>query len=97
MMVHSRSIVVLAHVVYSDNYDFIKRRMPDVTFKFPGTVYQDKRRNHGNSRHCNRKWLEEFDCLSYSVEEDGVYCLSCRLFPVERQWAKANLLITNVM
>lgn len=26
----------------TDKCDFIKRRLPDVTFKFPGTAYQDK-------------------------------------------------------
>jgi hypothetical protein len=40
-------------------------------------------------------WLEEFPFLMYSVEEDGIYCLSCRYFPVDGQCNRARLLITT--
>ena len=45
-------------------------------------------------RYCNREWLNEFTFLSYSKAQDGLYCVSCILFPSISQTERAELLIT---
>lgn len=46
-------------------------------------------------RYCNRDWLIEFPFLSYSKQQDGLYCLSCVCFPTGGGVVRADNLIKN--
>ena len=35
------------------------------------------------NRYCNLEWFDTYKFLTYSEQEDGVYCLSCILFPTK--------------
>ena len=50
-------------------------------FVFHRTLYEDSKRKY---RVYTRQWLEKFDTLSYSVELDGLFCIACVIFPVQR-------------
>ena len=53
----------------------IRNRAPPTGFKFPAKEYKDKRRFSGISkRYCQSNWFDEFDYISYSKSEDGLYC-----------------------
>jgi hypothetical protein len=74
----------------------IDLRVPEQSFKFPGRKYNDSKRKSGvYTRYCNRDWLNEFQFLSYSKSLDGLYCLSCILFPSTSQAQRAELLIAT--
>ncbi|CAG2195051.1 unnamed protein product [Mytilus edulis] len=63
-------------------YRLYCQREPHISFKFPSKTYTDKRRKSGNfKRSCVREWFSVFNFISYSVSQDGLYCLPCRLFP----------------
>ena len=63
-------------------YKLILHREPEATFQFPSKLFCDKRRASGSiKRHWCREWFRNFDFLSYSKIDDGLYCLVCRLFP----------------
>ena len=72
----------------------IEQRMPEKSYKYPAKIYKDKKRKDGTyQRFCNSSWLEEFDFLAYSKEQDGLYCLACVLFPTPGQAGRAQRLI----
>ena len=74
----------------------IEERIPEKSFKFPQKSYKNSTRKDGTYiRYCNRDWLDEFPFLAYSKSQDGLYCLSCILFPcgIPSQ-QRANLLIS---
>ena len=72
----------------------IDMRVPEQSFKFPGRQYNDSKRKRGTyTRYCNREWLNEFKFLLYSKAQDGLYCLSCILFPSTSQAHRAESLI----
>ena len=63
-------------------YKLILHREPEATFQFPSKLFCDKRRASGSiKRHWCREWFRNFDFLSYSKIDNGLYCLVCRLFP----------------
>ena len=63
-------------------YSLVQNREPHSDFKFPATLYKDKRSATGyRNRHCNREWLKMFPFISYSQKVDGLFCLPCVLFP----------------
>ena len=69
----------------------IDSHMPEQSFKFPGRKYNDSKCKSGvYTRYCNRDWLNEFQFLSYSKSLDGLYCLSCILFPSTSQAQHAD-------
>ena len=64
----------------------IELRVPEQSFKYPGRKYNDSKCKSGvYTRYCNRDWLSEFQFLSYSKLQDGLYSLSCILFPSTSQ------------
>ena len=69
--------------------------VPEQSFKFPGRKYDSKCKSGVYTRYCNRDWLNEFQFLSYSKSLDGLYCLSCILFPWTSQAQRAELLIAT--
>lgn len=75
----------------------IDSRIPHKNFTFPTRSYPDKTRKDGvRRRSCQSTWLAKYDFLSYSTKEDGLYCLSCVLFPtVPKNGSRAKLLITH--
>ena len=77
-------------------FDLICQWVPEKSYKFPGKKYNDCKRKDGSyMRYCNRDWLTEFTFLSYSRTQDGLYCLSCVLFPTGNESLRANLLINT--
>jgi len=76
---------------------FIKHRVPGTAFQFPAKQYKDKRRPSGFiSRRCCSQWLDKFDFVGYSVAMDGLFCLSCVLFPMPaHKGQRANVLIAS--
>ena len=67
-------------------------------FQVPTREYKDKSKKNGVSvRTCHMEWLDTYDYLAYSQKEDGLYCLSCVLFPVENQTSgRANNLVNKL-
>ena len=54
---------------------------PPKGFKFSPRRYQDKRKPGGfMNRNCKQDWFSDFDLISYSVYQDGLYSTSCMLF-----------------
>ncbi|XP_035660282.1 52 kDa repressor of the inhibitor of the protein kinase-like [Branchiostoma floridae] len=45
------------------------------------------------NRYCQREWLETFEFVSYSTEQDGLYCLPCVLFPTSSTREQPTLLV----
>ena len=65
-------------------YTLINNRHPPKGFKFPARQSKDKRKASGViNRYCKEEWFTQFDFISYSVVQDGIYCNNCLLFPVE--------------
>uniref|UniRef100_A0A3Q2QG90 TTF-type domain-containing protein n=1 Tax=Fundulus heteroclitus TaxID=8078 RepID=A0A3Q2QG90_FUNHE len=78
----------------SEKFQLVKTRIPPTSFNFPAREFKDNRRAGGvTKRTCQRDWLDKYDFLSYSAQEDGVYCLPCILFPVQSQNRRAGMLI----
>ncbi|XP_035989382.1 uncharacterized protein LOC118561423 isoform X3 [Fundulus heteroclitus] len=78
----------------SGKFQLLQTRKPPKSFNFPARDFKDNRRASGvTKRTCQRDWLDKYDFLSYSAQEDGVYCLPCILFPVESQSRRASILI----
>lgn len=77
--------------------EVIKNRKPPQSYQFPGTEYRDKRCTSGTmKRRCRHEWLSKFPFLAYSKSQDGLYCVSCVLFPVAaKQGSCAKLLLTE--
>lgn len=75
----------------------INERMPEKQFVFPVRSYNDHSKKNGVcKRSCQPAWLEKYDFLTYSKKLDGLFCLSCVLFPtVPRHGTRARLLITE--
>ena len=77
----------------------IENNKPPPGFKFPPKQYRDKRRPRGvTNRYCNEDWFKEFNFISYSVQQDGLYCNTCVLFNTEHSrpnMEKANILVTK--
>lgn len=64
----------------------IANRVPGETFVFPARQYKDSRKKDGMmSRYCNRSWFESYQFLTYSKQDDGLFCLCCILFPVQAE------------
>lgn len=78
-----------------DKYRLIKDRRPPASFTFPTKDYPDKKKKSGvRKRSCQHKWFSQFDFISYSTKENGLYCLACLLFAVENTTSgRAKLLI----
>ena len=75
-------------------YGLIQNRAPPVGFKFPPKEYQDKRRSSGFiKRHCLHSWFTDFDFISYSTSQDGLYCTACVLFHTETQNIHPHVLV----
>ena len=50
------------------------------------------------NRYCNEDWFREFNFISYSVQQDGLYCNTCVLFNTEHSrpnMERANILVTK--
>ena len=50
------------------------------------------------NRYCNEEWFRDFSFLSYSVQEDGLYCNTCVLFNTESlkpNQDKPNILVNK--
>ena len=61
----------------------INNREPEANFKFPSKQYKDTIEKTGvKLRRCSRVWLNTHDFICYSKSTDGLFCLSCVLFPV---------------
>ncbi|CAM1299966.1 Uncharacterised protein at_DN0512 [Pycnogonum litorale] len=75
----------------------IKNRAPDKSLKFPPKTYRDKRKPSGETkRYCLHEWFETYDFIAYSKSLDGLFCLSCVLFPMpSHKGTKANILISK--
>ena len=75
----------------------IKQRIPDKPFPYPIREYSDKSKKDGIcKRSCQQAWLEKYDFLAYSKKEDGLYCLSCVLFPtVARNGVRSSQLLSK--
>ena len=68
----------------SEKYDLVVNRVPPPSFLFPPTIYKDKTKKIGErKRSCQHIWFQRFKFVTYSEEEDGLFCLPCVLFPVE--------------
>lgn len=78
-------------------FSLIKNRVPPNTYIFPGKKIKDKSKKTGfRTRSCQHQWFNQFDFISYSIEEDGLYCLPCVLFPEENTpGGRPKLLITK--
>lgn len=62
-------------------YRLITEREPDLAFKFPAKMYQDKRRTSGErKKYCQRDWFRKFNFIAYSRQRHEIYCLARRLF-----------------
>ena len=88
----------LGNSVIADDikYCLIENRTPVLTFKYPSKQYNSKKQKGGSyTRYFNQEWLKEFPFLTYSKHDEGIYCLSCTLFPVKGQCHRAKLLITQ--
>lgn len=60
----------------------IGNRKPRKGHEFPARTYTDNRRLDGKvNRYCKPEW---FEFLAYSKQEDGIYRLSCILFPTQK-------------
>lgn len=54
----------------------------DASYSFPVTQVTEKKNASGSSgRKCSIKFFDKYPCLGYSKEEDGVYCVPCKLWP----------------
>ena len=74
----------------------IDLHVPEQSFKFPGRQYNDSKHKSGvYTRYYNCDWLSEFQFLSSSKSQDGLYCLSCILFPSTSQAQRAELIIAT--
>ena len=72
---------------------------PPPGFKFPPTEYRDKRRaSRMIKRYCREEWFRDFNFISYSVQDDSLYCNTCVLFDTEHSrpnMDRANMLVTK--
>ena len=65
-------------------YALINNQHPPKGFKFPARQSKDKcKASAVINRYCKEEWFTQFDFISYSVAQDGIYCNNCLLFPVE--------------
>ena len=65
-------------------YTLIQNRAPPVGFKILPKEYKDKSRSSGLiKRYCQHSWFTDFDIISYSTSQDGLYCTTCVLFHIE--------------
>ena len=77
-------------------FALIRNRAPPTGFKFPAKEYKDKRRFSGISkRYCQSNWFDEFDYISYSKSEDGLYCTACVLFYSKTQRQQPEVLVSK--
>jgi hypothetical protein len=77
----------------ADKMTLINERQPEATFAFPPKIYKDKRAKLGvMKRYCSHNWFQQFEFLAYSKKHDGVYCLSCVLFPDDAHRRPAKLI-----
>ncbi|XP_071835292.1 52 kDa repressor of the inhibitor of the protein kinase-like [Apostichopus japonicus] len=78
-------------------YKLIKDRIPPASYIFPCKEYPDKAKKSGvRKRSCQHKWFTQFEYITYSLKESGLYCLACVLFPVEnRTSCRAQFLINK--
>ena len=64
----------------------MENNKPPTGFKFPAKQYKDKRKKGGvMNRYCQEEWFRDFDFISYSIEQDGLYCNTCVLFNTENR------------
>ncbi|CAC5424195.1 unnamed protein product [Mytilus coruscus] len=71
-------------VVNATKYFLIKNRIPPEHFVYPSKEYKDTSKKSGKrKRSCQHQWFEQFKFITYSMENDGFYCLPCILFPIE--------------
>ena len=71
--------------------------MPHQSFQYPTKSFIDQRRDGSCTRKCHQEWLEKYDCLLYCVERDGLFCLSCVLFPLPGGAAKCAEQRSNIL
>ena len=58
----------------------MENNKPPTGFKFPAKQYKDKWKKGGvMNRYCQEEWFRDFDFISYSIEQDGLYCNTCVL------------------
>ena len=70
----------------SNKLNLIKFRTPATNVPMPSRQYTDKCRTCGvRLRFCCRDWFEKFPFISFSSSAQGIFCLSCMLFPVEQR------------
>ena len=75
-------------------YALIQNRAPPVGFKFPPKEYKDKRRSSRFiKRYCQHSWFTDFDFISYSTNQGGLYCAACVLFHTETQREQPHVLV----
>ncbi|CAG2234753.1 unnamed protein product [Mytilus edulis] len=77
-------------------YSLIKNRIPPEHFVYPSKEYKDTSKKSGKrKRSCQHQWFEQFKFITYSMENDGIYCLPCILVSIENTpGGRARLLIT---
>ena len=75
----------------------IKNRAPEKSFKFPPKICIDCRKKSGEiRRYCLHEWFDNFKFSSYSKLTDGLFCLTCVLFPRPAdEGSRTKILITQ--
>ena len=81
------SMLEISHTVnclaVDDKTKFLlmENNKPPTGFKFPAKQYKDKwKKGEEMNRYCWEEWFRDFDFISYSIEQDGLYCNTCVLF-----------------
>ena len=77
----------------------MENNKPPTRFQFPAKQYKDKQKKGGvMNRYCQEEWFRDFDFISYSIEQDGLYCNTCVLFNTENRKPnqdQPNILVTK--
>ena len=70
----------------------IEHHQLDSSFDQRNTKY--KRRSFGFiKRYCQHSWFTDFDFISYSTSQDGLYSTACVLFHTETQTEQPSVLV----
>ena len=84
-------VFVRSHLITtdSDKDHFIQEHfVPTAAYKFPQV---------SSRRSFQHSWLSKYQCLRYSKQDDGGYCLLCALFfrPTVNLWSDPGVLVTK--
>ena len=73
-------------------YALINNWHPPKGFKFPARQSKDKHKVSGViNRYCKEEWFTQFDFISYSVAQDGIYCNNCYFLLKTQYHVRRNL------